>query len=254
LRKIASRKKQFQKFSRSIAKKTEIESFSAPEIPDPWVEAPTKYKPPVPSSFNPGAFQPKKPPVPSSFNPSGSQQVETSFAPSTQAARAAVSPAILNAARKSQALQEKLNNFGAVAGAVEGTIKNQETINKVAAGESLKAENPVGKLGDRLKDLAGAGKLAIGTFAGFQIGTLIAGQLAGAAKEAIALTGEFEQLQIRLQAATGSLQSGSQKFGQLRSQAKDLGISQFSALETGTRFAATTLGTELEGSPTDSFT
>jgi tape measure domain-containing protein len=254
LRKIASRKKQFQKFSRSITRKTKVESYSAPEIPDPWVEAPTKYKPPVPSSFNPGAFQPNKPPVPSSFSPNGSSQAETSVAPSTQAARAAVSPAILNAARKSQALQEKLANFGAVAGAVEGTIKNQETINKVAAGESLKAESSVGKLGDRLKDLAGAGKLAIGAFAGFQIGTLIAGQLAGAAKEAIALTGEFEQLQIRLQAATGSLQSGSQKFGQLRSQARELGVSQFSALETGTRFAATTLGTELEGAPTDDFT
>jgi tape measure domain-containing protein len=116
------------------------------------------------------------------------------------------------------------------------------------------AERPVSKLSEAFFGLAGKAKLALGAFVGFQVGQFVISQFAGIAKETIALTGEFEALQLQIQASTGSLEGGRQRFGAIRSEARGLGISQSGALETAARIGGTTLGTELEGAPTELFT
>jgi tape measure domain-containing protein len=193
------------------------------------------------------------PPVPSSHNPKPLPQAKK--AAQRQPLNGALPTQVGAAKSAAENLTIKAANFDVVAQAAEATISNKELLNKVNSGQSLKpATEEAKQLKSGLMGLADAGKYAIGAFAGFHVGQLLVTQFAGAAKEAVQLTGEFEQLEIRLQAATGSLQSGTSRFNALRSEARSLGVSQRGALETGARLSATTLGTELEGAPTDQLT
>jgi hypothetical protein len=266
-KKATSRRKQFQKFKKSYSSKNNDEyfenlPFTLPSTPEPqlvYPEIPDPFEP-VSTNKRPGAYlkiygkRPKSTPVNQAipeFNPpSISQPIYPSFeTPQPSSAPASKGNTIINR------LKAKLANFDVVAGAIEGTISNKELINKINNGESLDpATQKTQKLASGLKDLATAGKYAIGAFTGFQVGQILVTQFGAAIKESVALTGEFEQLQIRLQAATGSIQAGTSKFNSLRQEAKALGISQRGALETGARLSAATAGSDLEGAPTDLIT
>ncbi len=124
-----------------------------------------------------------------------------------------------------------------------------DELDRLARGEAK-----VSPVKTAFEKLAGAGKLALGVFGGYTLLSLGVPAMVSLGKATLDTAGNFEQLQVRLQASMGSLQAGKQRFQEIRAEANQRGISGSAALETGAKIAATTYGTELEGTPTSTIT
>jgi plasmid stabilization system protein ParE len=110
------------------------------------------------------------------------------------------------------------------------------------------------RMGEDMDKLAIGAKLLFGTLGGITALTIGVPAMIALGKSTLDTAGNFEALQIKLQAASDSLQTGKNLYKSISAEASKRGISRSAALETGAGIAGTTFGTELEGAPSNEIT